>query len=272
MLSEVEHEDLVADRHHQVHVVFDEQHRALQLGDQRAELPDLVRAQPAGRLVEQQQPGPGHQRAGERDPLAYCIGEAARRGVRMLGDTALLERGKRFGAQPALVALGPRQAEERRGEAGARCVLGAGHDVLEHGEPGKLADALQRAGDAETGEPVGAGPQRTAVQRQGTRGGRDEAADDVEERGLPGTVRPDDTDDPARRHAQRDVLERDEPAKANPDAMQDKPLIRLLRCHVHLGSGPCGWGMKQRYVSYGGRRSTIYTWSVFLRHALSIPP
>ena len=139
-------------------MVFDEQHRTLQLGDQRAELPDLVRAQPAGRLVEQQQPGPGDQSAGERDPLAYRIREAARRGVRMLGDATPLERGKGLSAQPPLVALGPRQTQERGGEAGARGVFGAGHHVLEHGEPGELADALQRAGDAEPGEPVRAGP------------------------------------------------------------------------------------------------------------------
>src|SRR5580765_3028190 len=54
---EVEHVDTVADRHHEVHVVLDEQHGQVEvlahLADHIRELSDILVVQPAGRLVEQ---------------------------------------------------------------------------------------------------------------------------------------------------------------------------------------------------------------------------
>ena len=74
LAAEIERDDLVGNRHHQVHVMLDEQHRDLALvadaPDQRAELADLAVVEPAGRLVEQQQLRPTGKRARQFDPLA----------------------------------------------------------------------------------------------------------------------------------------------------------------------------------------------------------
>src|SRR5262245_48234924 len=56
--AEVEHGDAVAHRHDEVHAVLDQQHRHLapQAADALAELAQVVVAETARRLVEQQQP------------------------------------------------------------------------------------------------------------------------------------------------------------------------------------------------------------------------
>src|SRR5580704_8927318 len=65
-LAEIQHEDRVADRHHQVHPVLDHHHAGVlgQLGHQLSKLRQLALRQAAGRLVKQQQPGLCHQRTG----------------------------------------------------------------------------------------------------------------------------------------------------------------------------------------------------------------
>ena len=55
-------------------------------------------------------------------------------------------------AQRPLVRVGAGQGEQAAEEARRGVLVGADHDVLEHGHPVEEADALQRAGDAEAGE------------------------------------------------------------------------------------------------------------------------
>ena len=59
LAAEIEHDDLVGDRHHHRHVVFDEEDAQLELvpqrADQLAELVDLGMRETGRRLVEQQQ-------------------------------------------------------------------------------------------------------------------------------------------------------------------------------------------------------------------------
>src|SRR3984885_777029 len=74
-LAEVQHEDRVADRHHQVHPVLDDHDARLggELLDQLAQFGQFLLGKPAGRLVEQQQPRVSDQRAGPRDPPAPAV-------------------------------------------------------------------------------------------------------------------------------------------------------------------------------------------------------
>src|SRR5439155_4019176 len=61
LAAEVEHCDALADRHHEVHVVLDEQDRQVEVvldaADDRPQRPDLLVVQPARTLVEHQQRG-----------------------------------------------------------------------------------------------------------------------------------------------------------------------------------------------------------------------
>jgi hypothetical protein len=94
----------------------------------------------------------------------------------------------------------------------------AGHDVLQHGQAAEQADALQRAGDAEGGQLVRAQPGELAAAEADRAGLRaDEAAQDVQQRGLPGAVRTDDPGDPAPGGGQRDILQGRQAAEADRD-------------------------------------------------------
>src|SRR5204862_7337518 len=93
----------------------------------------------------------------------------------------------------------------------------ADHDVLQDGQAGEQPDALERARDAEPGQLLGPGAQRAAGPADGAPLGPDEAADDVEERGLAGTVGADDPDDPAGSDGERPVVEGHQAAEPHND-------------------------------------------------------
>ena len=88
-------------------------------------------------------------------------------------------------------------------------------DVLPHRHAAERAELLERPADApavdlirpEAGERLAGEADLPAVRPV-------EAGDHVEERRLPGAVRPDDADDLARRHVERDALVRHEAAEA----------------------------------------------------------
>ena len=90
LAPEVEHDDLVGDAHHQLHVVLDEQHGEpvpiAEVADRVAELVDLGVGEPGRRLVEQQQRGLGRHRPGELDPLERAVRQAGRRAQGVLGE------------------------------------------------------------------------------------------------------------------------------------------------------------------------------------------
>ena len=85
---------------------------------------------------------------------------------------------------------------------------------------GKQADILERAGDAGGEDLV----RRQAQQRAAAQGDcaarcADEAGDDVEQGGFAGAVGADDGDDAAGRHVDADIVESDEAAEADGDAL-----------------------------------------------------
>src|SRR5919197_3064389 len=69
--AEVEHDDAVADRHDEVDAVLDEQHRhvAAEGADALAQLLHVVAAEPAGRLVEEDELRARDERPRQRDAL-----------------------------------------------------------------------------------------------------------------------------------------------------------------------------------------------------------
>src|SRR5579859_1154218 len=65
--AEVKNVDALTYRHDEIEPVLDEsdRHPAAQRSEQLRQLRDLIRREPAGRLVQQQQRGPRHQGAGQ---------------------------------------------------------------------------------------------------------------------------------------------------------------------------------------------------------------
>ena len=157
--AEVEHDDAVAHRDHEVHVVVDEHH-----GD-RARRSDAIssprsdsspRVESAGGLVEQQQLGLADQCARERDPLLDRVGQRAGQPIGDLATAEPVQRGQRALAQPALVAVGPRQAEHRaakpaRGGTAARPAITFSSTV----RPGNSPTPCSVRAIPSDGQPVG---------------------------------------------------------------------------------------------------------------------
>ena len=85
LAAEIERDDLVGDRHHQVHVVLDEQHGDLALvahpADERAQFADLLVVEAAGRLVEQQQLRLRRRARAPARPACACRAAARRPGA-----------------------------------------------------------------------------------------------------------------------------------------------------------------------------------------------
>ena len=98
LAAEVEHVDPVGEAHDQVHVVLDEEDGHLEglanPADQRPELHHFLVIQPAGRLVEQQQPRARGKCARQLDPLHRPEGEAS---CRPLCDLREPQLGKEVG-------------------------------------------------------------------------------------------------------------------------------------------------------------------------------
>ena len=119
LASEVEHDDLVGDAHHQLHVVLDEQHGQAELIAKAAngltELVDLGVGQPRRWFVEQQQSWLGRHRPGELDPLERAERQAGRRAQRHGGETEVAEDVHRLLGEALLLA-----ARRRSGTAPMR--------------------------------------------------------------------------------------------------------------------------------------------------------
>ena len=87
--------DALGDPHHEPHVVLDEEHGEVEvvahLRDERAELRDLLVVEAAGRLVEQQEPRLGRERARELDALQRPERQSGDRPARDIGDADVVE-------------------------------------------------------------------------------------------------------------------------------------------------------------------------------------
>ena len=161
------------------------------------------RVQTCQHFIEQQDPGPGRQRAGHFQPLHATDGEPACLGVQQGGQVG------QFG-DIACRGLGHRRV------AGVH--KGTQHDVLQHREAGERLHDLEgaphphpcegfrarRAGPASVGLPN--------LDRAGVR--PDESGELIEHRRLACAVGADDTEDFALVQRQRDVVGRMETAKA----------------------------------------------------------
>src|SRR5438094_8355580 len=168
LLAVVEHEHHLAEPHHDLHVVLDQDDRAALVPQPGHGAEEIVeqRAIDAGRwLVEQDQGGLGHQHAHELDELLLAVREVARV---LTGQPLELDELQQLAAAPlGIHARSPRHHEE----------------IFERSELGKDADDLERAADAAVGDPVGSQPIDALAPERDPSGVQPlEAGDAVEER------------------------------------------------------------------------------------------
>ncbi len=117
-LAVIEHDDPLGNRHDELHVVLDQQHRDAAVDDAPDRFVDLrrfARIEPGGRLVEHQDLGICRQRAGELEPLERAIGQSIGGMTDEIGKSHF--RHQRRGALANLPGFAPdRRSAEQRGE------------------------------------------------------------------------------------------------------------------------------------------------------------
>src|SRR5579883_171865 len=227
----IEHINPVRELHDQVELVLDQQdgHAAtLQRRNQRLHFGRLGRIHAGGRLVEQQQPRPERQRAGDLDPPPVGVGKTIGGMIepRRQALAEQIENLARFGLQRLLLFLDRGRANQGENEFGERPDDGqarlhraqprmrAEQHVVLDAEIGEDAAVLERAGEAERRDRF----RRQALDR--APGETDlaavqpfEAADHVERRRLAGAVRPDQADKLALADRKVERLDRDDAAE-----------------------------------------------------------
>ena len=118
LAAEIQRDDAVGDRHHQAHVMLDQQQRHPALvadaSEQLAEFVDFVVIEAAGGLIEQQQLRPRGQRPRQLDAFLRPerqIGDAA---VRHLAQFKIVDDIPSFRGQRAFLTPDPRQPHRSR--------------------------------------------------------------------------------------------------------------------------------------------------------------
>jgi len=151
-----------------------------------------------------------------RHPLLDAVRQPAGRTIRDVADVEVDHQPQRPLPQRGLVAIGPGQCEQRGHQAGTGMPLGPDHDVLQRGQTGKQAEALQRTGDAEARQPVRpVAGQARAAPVQLTRLRPDETAHHVEQGRLSGAVRTDHARHATLRNAEGDAIKGDQPSETD---------------------------------------------------------
>ena len=192
-------------------MVLDEEHRELEpvtrpLDEGRQQL-DLLVAEPAGGLVEEEQAGPADQGAGELDPLRGPVRKPGRGPV---GDVIELHVRERLVSRLAHGALPERSRPRVR----------ADEHVVEDGHRRKELNVLERARDAPAHDPVrGRAEEALAVEDDLAGIGPVEPGDDVESGRLPRAVGADQPGDLTLLDVERQLGERDDAAEAARDVL-----------------------------------------------------
>ncbi len=112
-------------------------------------------------------------------------------------------------------------------------------DVVDHGKIGKQCDVLEGAADADLGDPVRRPRQDALAFHQDVARRRlIEPRQAIEQRGLAGAVRADQSEDLSMAHVERHAVQRDDAAEHDADVANREQRIVPLRelCLRHLVS------------------------------------
>src|SRR5919108_1790673 len=220
----VEHDHAVGDVHDHAHVVLDERHGGAELGvdveDEAAHVFLLLDVHAGHGLVQQQQLRLGRQRTGQLHALLQAVGQLAGRRLADGLDLEEVDDALDEGAVGQLLPAGRPPPERVGDDVAAHLEQPARHDVVEHAHALEERDVLERPGDAQRGH-VGRGQVRAVAAGEADRAlvGMVEAADDVEQRGLAGAVGPDDRQELAALDDHAHLVQRQQRAEADADAV-----------------------------------------------------
>ena len=191
--AEVEDDDPVADAHHEVHVVLDDEDRHAPVvgepADDPRQLDALDRAQPGRRLVEQEHARMHCDRAGDRQQTSLAVRQVADLTVEVLVEFELLDRPDDLG--PNFGIDRPHQVAEVRAEV---LRVGGDAEVLEHRRVLEQLQRLERADHAGL-DPRPPTLRDVAVADRHRAARASEAGEGVDQRRLAGTVGSDQTGD-----------------------------------------------------------------------------
>ena len=150
-------------------------------------------------------------RTRDLEPPTVGVGEAVRGLIPAIAHEPVAEeREPLLGelADLAFLAPHPGSAQHRAEDPGLRVAVRRGHHVLAHGHVQEQPQSLERPRDAALRDAVRAEPlDRLALEQDVAVGGLVDARDEVEERRLPGAVRPDGADDLALVDVQVEVVD-----------------------------------------------------------------
>src|SRR5437773_9570139 len=224
-------DDAIRDLHHQRHVMLDKEDRqpAVAHGaDESRDLDPLIGVHAGCGFVEQQQLGARGQRPSHLSAAAVGVREAERWIIepRLEALAEEVDRGVDFRLSGA---LGPKRARPKRHRpqhAAPRAVVRPQPDILPDGQVRKHADVLEGAGHPLMRDVVRRQPDELpAEQADGSRRWPQDAGNQVEDRGLTGTVRANEADDLALVDVDIEAVDGGQAAKSASQAadLQDGP-------------------------------------------------
>ncbi len=195
-------------------MVLDEQDRQVQItlkaADEVSELADLLVIEPAGGLVEQEQGRLGRESARELDSLERAERKSTGKPLAEFAELEIFEDMLRLFAAATL-----RERTKPRVRADEH-VLEDGHVLEQH-------DVLKRARDPESRHPIGrCSSQVFPLEHNAAAVRAVEAGDEIEERRLPGAVRPDQPDDLSLLQVERNIRESHDPTEPARDVLDRK--------------------------------------------------
>ena len=169
----------------------------------------FLRSHAGQRLIEQQQLGPGRQRQGDVELALRAVRQGASGPVENIVEADRPRQGER-----AVVQCRFRRAPAQAAEAGTGLRLHGQQQIVEHRVLAEHAGDLEAARQAVPHAPVRRqGGQFDAVQRQAASVQRQQAGDQIDQRGLARAIRTDQRMDFARLDREVDVVHGDQPAK-----------------------------------------------------------
>ena len=242
--AEVHHVDpgLAAQLHDHLDVVLNEDDAEAELlvdaADQLGEVAALVLVHARRRLVQQQELRIGGHGAHQLQPALQPVGQVA--GV-LLGVGAEPDQVQQpVGALDVLLLAPDRTGGAEQGVSKGvvgSCVEPQGY-VLEHRHLGKQADILESPADAQVAKPVrGDADDGLPVEKDLSAGGRHRPGDQVQQRGLAGSVGADEAKELAPGQGQVDVVHRPDPAELDRYALEFQDVGRSLGCVMLFHGG-----------------------------------
>ena len=210
-LAVVQDRDALREREGNVHVVLDHQQGdgRIELLQERRHRVRLGGREPGGRLVEQEELRLAGQRQGDLELALLAVREIAHDLGLPVGEPDRVEHLARAVVKRRVAVHAAMKVELGRGEG-----LHRQEAVLERGEPREEVGDLVRARQAEARAPVRCGTRDVPAEEHDVAAARPRlAADQAEERGLPGAVGADDRAALARADREAHAVDRTEPAE-----------------------------------------------------------